>query len=98
MRASFKNQGIPALGSFTIGTRQLGGYYTAVAYVWAIYAPADQFEVDAPVLLEIFNSIDYSESFLGECRKALEMPWGGSRGPGASGGSGEDIREQRLKD
>jgi hypothetical protein len=101
MRASFKNQGIPAIGSFTIGTRQIAGYYTVVDYFWAVYAPADQFEVDAPILLEIFNSIDYSESILGECRRALEMSWGGSGrsgGSGTSGTTGDELREQRLKD
>lgn len=99
MRASFNNQGLPAMGSFTIGTRQIGGYYTTVDYLWGIYAPADQFEVDAPILLEIFNSIDYSESFLGQCRSALEQSWGGTRSSsGGTGTSGDALREQRLND
>jgi len=97
MRASFKNQGVPAMGSFTIGTRQIGGYYTTIDYLWGIYAPADQFEVDAPILLEIFNSIDYRESFLGECRRALEQSWGGT-GSSAGGTSGDALREQRLNE
>jgi hypothetical protein len=99
MRASFNNQGVPAVGSFMIGTRQIGGYYTTVDYLWGIYAPADQFEVDAPILLEIANSIDYSESILGQCRSALEQSWGGTgRSSGGTGSSGDELREQRLNE
>ena len=33
MRCSFENNGVPSIGSFTIGTRQIGGYYTTVDYL-----------------------------------------------------------------
>jgi hypothetical protein len=42
--------------------------------------------VGAPtILLEIFNSFDYSESILGQCRSALEQSWGGTGGSGGAG-------------
>lgn len=71
MRCSFANQGVPSIGSFTIGTRQIGGYYTTVDYLWGVYSTADQFEIDAPVLVEIITSIDYSEASLAQCRAVL---------------------------
>jgi hypothetical protein len=96
MRCSFTNQGIPSIGSFTIGTRQIGGYYTTVDYLWGFYSTSDQFMADAPVLLEIFTSIDYSQSSLEQCRAVLSASWGGSTTGGGS--TAEELREQRLND
>jgi hypothetical protein len=96
MRCSFANQGVPSTGSFTIGTRQIGGYYTTVDYLWGFYSTSDQFMADAPVLLDIFTSIDYSQSSLEQCRAVLSASWGGSASGGGS--SGDELREQRLND
>ena len=46
-----------------------GGYFTAVEYLWGIYAPTTDWERDAPVLLESFFSIDYSQATLEGCRR-----------------------------
>ncbi|MDD1678127.1 MAG: hypothetical protein LUO93_02945 [Methanomicrobiales archaeon] len=96
MRCSFENNGVPSIGSFTIGTRQIGGYYTTVDYLWGIYSTSDQFMADAPTLIEIITSIDYSEATLEQCRAVLSASWGGSSRGGGS--TAEDLREQRLND
>ncbi len=100
MRIAFLNSGTPTTGSFTVGTSQVGGgYFTAVEYLWGIYAPTTDWERDAPVLLESFFSIDYSQATLEGCRKLLAASWGaGSRSSGQGGSSGSDSREQQLKD
>ncbi|MDH7594147.1 MAG: hypothetical protein QHG99_07345 [Methanomicrobiales archaeon] len=65
-------------------------------YLWGIYSKADQIEADAPVLMEIFYSVDYSEATLQQCRAVLSASWGGSTRGGGS--TADEIREQRLND
>jgi hypothetical protein len=97
MKISFDSQGMPAIGGFTVGTRSIGGYYSTVDFFWGAYAPADQADLDAPILGEIFNSIDYSQSSLEQCRAVQRSSWG--IGSGNSGGSGASTsREDQLKD
>ncbi len=79
MRASFDNSGTPSAGSFTIGTYDLGGIGTAVAYVYAVSSTAAEFDADGPVLLQMFDSIDYSQSSLGQCRESLGAAWEGAQ-------------------
>lgn len=67
MRCSFEVNGIPAEGSFTVVTRELMGYGTTVDYLAGGYAPADQFEMDAPMLLDIWNSIQFNLSYKHVC-------------------------------
>jgi hypothetical protein len=57
MRCSFAINGIPAEGSFTVATKELFGYGTTVDLLIGIFAPADQFDTDAPMLLDALNSI-----------------------------------------
>lgn len=100
MRITFVNSGTPTTGSFMVGTSQVGGgYFTAVEYLWGIYAPTTDWERDAPVLLESFFSIDYSQATLEGCRRLLAASWGaGSRSSGSGSSAGGDSREQQLKD
>ena len=70
MRCSFEVNGIPAEGSFTVVTRELMGYGTTVDYLAGGYAPADQFEMDAPMLLDIWNSIQFNPSYRNVCIRA----------------------------
>lgn len=100
MRVSFSNSGTPTTGSFMVGTSQVGGeYFTAVEYLWGIYAPTTSWEADAPVLLESFFSIDYSQATIAGCKNILAASWGaGSRSGGSGGSSGSDARDQQLKD
>ncbi|MDD1676594.1 MAG: hypothetical protein LUQ40_02540 [Methanomicrobiales archaeon] len=95
MIVSFDSQGVPALGSFTVGTRDIGGYYSVVDYLWGAYTPPDTAEIDAPVLQEIFSSIDYSQSTIEQCRAIQSASWGGSSRGGSSLSS---TREEQLKD
>lgn len=71
MRCSMNINGNPVLASLTVGTYdvQLG---TSVAYLWGIYAPADQFDIDSPVLKEIFDSIRYDKGYTDECHQFLK--------------------------
>ena len=96
MKISFDNSGIPAIGGFTVGTRSIGGYYSVVDFFWGAYAPADQADLDAPILAEIFDSIDYSQSSIEQCKAVLSASWGGSTRGGGS--TNDELREQRLND
>jgi hypothetical protein len=100
MRISFSNSGTPSTGSFTVGILQMGGgYYSTVAYLWGIYAPTSDWALDAPVLLDSFSSIDYSQATIGGCKQIQAASWGaGSRSSGSGGSTGEDTREQQLKE
>ena len=100
MRISFSNSGTPTTGSFMVGTSQVGGgYFTAVEYLWGVYAPTSSWEADAPVLLESFFSIDYRQATIAGCRNILASSWGQGSGSGGSGGAtGSDARDQQLKD
>lgn len=99
MRISFDNGGTPTTGSFMVGTSQGGGYMTPIEYLWGIYAPTASWEADAPLLLESFYSIDYSEATIAGCKNVLAASWGaGSRSGGSSGSPGSDARDQQLKD
>jgi len=57
MRCSFEVNSIPAEGSFTVATRELFGYGTTVDLLFGIFAPAGQFDMDAPMLLGAIDSI-----------------------------------------
>jgi len=57
MRCSFEVNGIPAEGSFTVATRELFGYGTTVDLLFGIFAPAGQFDMEAPMLLGAIDSI-----------------------------------------
>ena len=57
MRCSFEVNGIPTEGSFTVATRELFGYGTTVDLLFGIFAPAGQFDMDAPMLLGAIESI-----------------------------------------
>jgi len=99
MKISFDSLGMPAIGAFTVGTRSIGGYYSIIDFFWGVYAPADQADLDAPILGEIFNSIDYSQSSLEQCRAVQRASWGiGSGSSGGSGSSAGTSREDQLKD
>ncbi len=100
MRIAFSNSGTPTTGSFMVGTSQVGGgYFTAVEYLWGFYAPTAAWEADAPVLLESFFSIDYSQATIAGCKNVLAASWGAGSGSGGSGGSsGSDARDQQLKE
>ncbi len=71
MRCSMKINGNTILASLTVGTYdvQLG---TSVAYLWGIYSPEDQFDLDAPILKRIFDSIRYDKSYTDECNQFLK--------------------------
>jgi hypothetical protein len=96
MIVSFDSQNVPAIGSFTVATRDIGGYYAVVDFFWGAYTSPDTAEADAPVLREIFSSIDYSQSSLEQCRAVQRASWGG--GSSRSGSSGSSTREDQLKD
>lgn len=57
MRCSFEVNSIPAEGSFTVATRELFGYGTTVDLLFGIFAPAGQFDMEAPMLLGAIDSI-----------------------------------------
>lgn len=71
MRCSMKINGNNVLASLTVGTYdvQLG---TSVAYLWGIYSPEDQFDLDAPVLKKIFDSIKYDKDYTDECNQFIK--------------------------
>jgi len=66
MRCSFDVNGIPAKGSFTIVTNDLMEG-TTVAFLAGIYAPADQFDMDAPMLIAVFKSIQLIPNYRNIC-------------------------------
>ena len=80
------NSGTPTTGSFMVGTSTGGGYFTPIEYLWGIYAPTASWEEDAPVLLESFYSIDYSEATLAGYRQIL-----------ASAGGPAHVRADRVE-
>ena len=67
MRCSFAVNGIPAEGSFTVITTNLMGYGTTVDFLGGVYAPADQFDMDAPMLIDAFKSIQLISSYRNIC-------------------------------
>ena len=67
MRCSFAVNGIQAIGSFTIVTSELMGYGTTVNFLGGVYAPADQFEMEAPKLIDIFESIRLIPNYRNIC-------------------------------
>lgn len=97
IRISFKNNGVPSIGSITINTYGTA-YTSAVGYVWGIYSTENEFYADVLPLLKMFNSIDYSASSLGECRKALSNSWKNADDLGESiRNSGEQARAENLQ-
>jgi hypothetical protein len=97
MRLSFKNKGIPSTGSFTVNTYGTV-YSSAVGYLWGIYSTEQDFNADALLLLKMFNSIDYSESTLEQCRKALSNSWQKANELGDSiRKTGEEQRKENLQ-
>jgi len=67
MRCSFTVNGIPAEGSFVIRTKDKYGYGTQIDYLLGIYSLADQFDIDAPMLLEAFNSVKFNPAYRNIC-------------------------------
>lgn len=57
MRCSFLVNGIPAEGSIMVATRELFGYGTTIDLLYGIFAPAEEFQMEAPMLLESIDSI-----------------------------------------
>jgi len=74
MHCSFEVNGIPAQGALTIVTNELAGYGTAVKFLGRIFAPADQFDAEAPMLVGIWNSIKVMPQY----RDICTPPIGGS--------------------
>ncbi|MDD1719766.1 MAG: tetratricopeptide repeat protein [Methanoregulaceae archaeon] len=96
MRVSFTSNGAPCIGSFTVGTYQTG-ISTAVAYFWGIWSTTDMFAADAPELLQIFSSIDYSSSTVAACRDNLNTAWAGARKTGDTlARNADQMREENL--
>jgi hypothetical protein len=75
MSISFKNNGIPAIGSFTVNTYGTS-LSSAVGYVWGISSTANEFEADGGTLLKMINSIKYDDTTLQGCRNVLKGSWG----------------------
>ena len=97
MRISYLSNGVPCTGSFTVATYQTG-VSTAVAYLWGIFSTTDNFYADAPDLLRIFYSIDYSSSSLSSCRNTLNTAWAGANKVGDTlRRTGEQMREENLR-
>jgi hypothetical protein len=67
MRCSFTVNGIQTEGSFVIRTEDLLGYGTQVDNLLGIYAPADQFDTDASLLLESLNSVQFNSQYHNIC-------------------------------
>lgn len=99
MRASFSNQGVLATGSFTVGTYDVGGVSTAVAYLYGVTSSSDEFDADGPKLLDVFNSIDYAQSTLGACKESLDDAWDGARkvSDSLSEGFEQSLRDSSAK-
>ncbi len=67
MRCSFLVNGIPAEGSIMVATRELFGYGTTIDLLYGIFAPAEEFEEEAPVLLESIDSIRLIRDYFCVC-------------------------------
>jgi hypothetical protein len=67
MRCSFAVNGIRAEGSFTVATKELFGYGTTVDLLFGIFAPADQFDTDAPMLIYMLNSLRLNREYFCIC-------------------------------
>jgi hypothetical protein len=67
MSCSFAVNGIPAKGSFTVVTNELMGYGTTVEFLAGIYAPEDQFDTDAPMLIDVFKSVQLMSNYRNIC-------------------------------
>ena len=97
MRCTFMNKGEPAMGIFLVGTYGTS-VSTAVAMLWGVYSPQDQFEQDKPTLVRIFTSIDYSSSSLDQCRGALNASWAAANRTGETiRRNGEQMRQENLQ-
>ncbi len=98
MRISFNLNGVPCIGSLTVGTYGVAGYFTSVSYLWGIFAPTSSFFADAPTLLRIWSSIDYSASTTAACRGALNAAWSGANSIGDSiRANGEQMSQENLQ-
>ncbi len=75
MRCSFEVNGIPAQGSFTVVTRELMGYGTVVDYLAGGYAPPDQFDMEASMLFDVWNSIQFNRNYFGICYQVSCPSW-----------------------
>lgn len=67
MRCSFEVNGIPAEGSFTVVTNELAGYGTTIPFLAGVYAPADQFDTEIPMLIDIIKSIQVMPQYINIC-------------------------------
>jgi hypothetical protein len=75
MRISFKNNGIPATGSFTVNTYGTS-MSSAVGYIWGISSTENEFEADGGILLKMIMSIKYDGTTLQGCKDVLKGSWG----------------------
>jgi hypothetical protein len=67
MRCSFQVNGIPAEGSFMVATRELFGYGTTMDLLYGIFAPEEEFEKEAPMLLSSVDSIRLIKDYFCTC-------------------------------
>ncbi len=74
MRCTFAVNGIPAKGSFTVVTRDLMGYGTTVDFLAGIFAPADRFELEAPMLIDVFKTIQLIPEYKNVCLPSSACP------------------------
>ena len=74
MRCSFEVNGIPAEGSFTVVTNELAGYGTTIPFIAGIYAPADQFDSEISMLLDMCKSIQLIPNYRNLCLPSPPCP------------------------
>ena len=74
MRCSFAVNGIPSEGSFTVVTRELMGYGTTVDFLAGIFAPADQFDMEASNLIDVIKSVQLINYYRNVCLPSPSCP------------------------
>ena len=67
MRCSFQVNGIPAEGSFTVASRELFGYGTTIDLLYGVFAPPEEFDEEAPKLLDCIDSIRLMNDYFCMC-------------------------------
>jgi len=74
IRCEFAVNGVPTVGSFTVVTNNLAGYGTTVDFLAGIFAPADQFDTEAPMLMDIIGSVQLIPSYRNLCIPSPPCP------------------------
>ncbi len=67
MRYSYMVNDIATEGSFVIRTRDLNGNGTQIGYLLGVYAPADKFDADLPMLPVALYSIQLNPYYQDLC-------------------------------